>query len=266
MENELTRDEIIDYTIELFEVFKDFCLKNGLRYWAAFGTMLGAIRHNDFIPWDDDFDVFMPREDYEYLIKNFNNFCKNSKYNVLHYSKTKHYPYAIARLNNSTFNTIVDGKITKYGLGIFIDVYPLDGVNIKNKRYIKKLKLYRLMLDFKIRKYTKSKSIVKNCVKFPFYLLTQFISKKHILSKLDSIAKKNKFESSKYCGDICWDPRFTFKTSWFDNSLNWDFHNTTINVPAGYNEFLTYVYGGYMKLPPIEKRKGYHYEKIIRNE
>ena len=266
MENKLERKDIIEYTIELFEAFKDFCAINKLTYWAAFGTMLGAVRHNDFIPWDDDFDVFMPRKDYDYLVKHFNSFNKDSTYNVLHFSTAKHYPYAIARINDSRFTTIVDGKKTKYGLGIFIDIYPLDGVNLDDKRYIRKLKRYRLMVDFKIRRYTKSKNIVKNCVKFPLYLLTQIIPIKHILKKLDTIAKKYKFKDSDFCGDICWDPRFKFKCDWFSDSICWDYHGTKINVPIGYNDFLTYVYGDYMKLPPVEKRIGYHYEKILKNE
>ena len=124
---ELTLREIQLGELGVLKKLKEICEDQGLRYFLFFGTLLGAIRHKGFIPWDDDVDVGMPREDYEKLLGYFR---ENSDallpFRLMHFSTNENYIYPIARICDTRYQ--VDYSETKeYGLGLFIDIYPFDG-------------------------------------------------------------------------------------------------------------------------------------------
>ena len=263
----LTVETIRKETLNSFECFRAICKKNNYKYCVAFGTMLGAIRHKGFIPWDDDFDIFMPRKDYESFIA----FCINNKeeiypYEIISYQTNKKYPFAIARFNNKKFQSkdlIVKEKFS-YGLGIAFDIYPLDGINEKDHRQIRRLKFLRALYDVKINvNFNKSGSFLKRFCKCVLKFFSFFIRIDKINKSINRLASKYSMESTKYCGDICWDPRYRFESKWFFELIPCAFENTEVFVPSGYDYFLKYVYKDYMKFPPIEKRRGYHFAEVF---
>ena len=245
---------------------KDLCKKLNLKHWVAFGTMLGAIRHKGFIPWDDDFDVFMPRSDLEKLINYFfENKSSFKNFNLFYYSISQNYPYPIARFNDNNYQSSDKGVRYKYDLGIAIDIYPLDGWDENDKKHIKRLKrlrnYYNLMLPFKI---TPANNTVKNLFKKIFAFFVRQKSIFRLNKRINNLSSKYDFYSYPKCGDFCWDPKFIFEKKWFENSFEANFETITVTVPQGYDLFLKYVYGDYLEYPPVDKRCPYHYEEIYK--
>ena len=138
MKHELTIKEIQAGSLEVLKKFIDICDGQDLQYFIAYGSLIGVVRHKGFIPWDDDLDVWMPRRDYELFI----NYCINNSnsikpFQLMHYRTNPNYVYAIARLSDSRYETDYN-NIKEYGLGLFIDIYPLEGWE-NDPRYIKNI-------------------------------------------------------------------------------------------------------------------------------
>ena len=125
--------------LEILTIFDDLCKKLNLKYTLSSGTLLGAVRHKGFIPWDDDVDVAMPREDYEIFVKNANSMLPDGFF-LQHYTTDKHYMHIFAKLKNSNTTWIESGIGPKKNMnhGIYIDIFPID--SLKDP---KKLKGYR---------------------------------------------------------------------------------------------------------------------------
>lgn len=150
MDSKLSRKEFEKEIVRLYSDFASLCTNLSLRHWISFGTLLGAVRHNGFIPWDDDFDVFMPRKDYEKLRQYFlmkDNIDGN--YSLLDPFLTKHYPYCFPRFNDNRYIEEEPGRKNNYGLGLNFDIYPIDGIDINDKKHIKKLLHYKKILDLR---------------------------------------------------------------------------------------------------------------------
>lgn len=263
----LTKNQFQEVILEAYGEFEKICHDLNLRYWLAFGTLLGAVRHQDFIPWDDDFDICMPRDDYEKLFNFFkgnNNIYKH--YSLMDYRLVKKYPYCCARFNDNRYIEIESNTRQSYGLGVNFDIYPLDGVEETDKRHIKKLKLNRKILELKVfKKQGKSKKSFINLIKSLASVILRFFSPRKNIKKMNRLAIKYPFGTTKYCGDIVWDWNYNrMQTCWFEKTVFLPFHGLECPVPDGYKELLSFLYHDFMQLPPIEKRKGYHVGSIIK--
>ena len=131
--------EMREIQLKMMDCIHHFCIKNKIKYSLAFGSLLGAVRHKGFIPWDDDIDIMMLRSDYELFVNTFN--CYNSNYKVYDYRKDTQYYYAFAKVCDERTLRIESSKVQ--GLGVFIDVFPIDyyaDTEKEAKRIIKKAK------------------------------------------------------------------------------------------------------------------------------
>ena len=123
----LTAREVQLGELEVLKKLDEICSQLNLRYFLTYGTLLGAVRHQGFIPWDDDVDVMMPRPDYEKLIEYLQfNEKELSPFKLMHYRTNKEYIYPISRFVDTRYWIDYEGT-TDYGLGLFVDIYPLDG-------------------------------------------------------------------------------------------------------------------------------------------
>lgn len=248
-------EELKTIQIDILRKVADFCDNNNITYFLAFGTLIGAIRHNGFIPWDDDIDIAMPRPDYDKFISLFNK--ENSKIQVVSMDINDKYGFSFAKVHD--LRTIVNE--TQYHQDVFgvnIDIFPIDGV--KDRKQIITLRRINKLLHTKKANFTQRKLSKKIINAFGKIILLPF-STHYILSKIDKISRTCPFGSTPKAGFISETvvgERAIVETSVFSGTLKHDFEGYKFKIPVGYDLWLRSIYGDYMQLPPEEKRKTHH--------
>ena len=265
MENkELSLEEIQQGSFQVLLKFKSICEKLNLRYWLAYGTLLGAIRHHGFIPWDDDVDVQMPREDYEKLI----DYCIEHKdelkpLELLHYRTNKKYIYPIARLSDSTYK--VDYSMAKYyGLGLFIDIYPMDEGDNNSKALQKARKKYIKKIYFAGTNKPDPKRDIKTPLRFIYFLYTRCINLNKLLKKYDEMFKYQKFGQGYYASFALDDDLYPLTRKNYEKTIDCLFNGESLKIPEDYDTILKAIYGDYMALPKEEDRVAHHFYKVYK--
>lgn len=265
----LKLSEIQQIELEILKFFHQFCEENNLCYSIAFGTLLGAIRHKGFIPWDDDIDVVMPRNDYEMLKKFFKNtkLMKGDKGNfcLISNNENKHFPYTFMKIydNRTLLNECIidEGLLEKYPMGVYIDIFPLDGIT--DMALIRNIKMSILHLFHKLRvcKVIQIQQLnLDNGRKKIFCLLKKIIPQHSLLIALsEAICKQGSFEKSQYIGVFCsGNKKNIMHKQWIDRTIDVEFEKYFFKAPVESHAVLTAIYGDYMKLPPIEQQKTHH--------
>ena len=271
---ELTLEEIHSATLNIMDYIHDLCAKNGIKYYLGYGTLLGAVRHQGFIPWDDDFDIQIPRKD-------FNKFCrimlneKNNHIKLVNRANTEGYTFAIPRVVDSRFyyqsTQKNSNKIKNPDMGIFIDVYPFDNYGNKEEtaRYLlNKIEringMYAIYMNgFSLRGWSRS------IIRMPLHFFLRIIYGRHYNSKVDSriykIIEKHTKDTDKYIGQVTWERGCNqFNKEWFAERVLVPFEDRQFWVPKGYDMILKKSYGNYMELPPQNQRVSTHDYKIYR--
>lgn len=266
MGDELTLREIQLNSLDILKKIKEICEIEKITYFLGYGTLLGAVRHQGFIPWDDDIDIMMPREDYERFIK----YCIINKeelgcFSLKHYSTSKEYIYPIARFCDTKYRIEYENA-KDYGLGLFVDIYPLDGIDLNNKKFIKQLQLKQTLISFcGISGYKSTKSIIKNFIKYPLFLISRLLKINSLLQNIDKTSKKYNYKTSKDVECVIWGMKY-YKTPkiLFEKIKLQKFEDDYFNIPVGYDKILKAYYGNYMELPPIEKQIPQHFYKAFK--
>lgn len=195
-EKQLSNSEIKEHLLEMLVEFAEFCDKNGLRYYLSGGTLLGAVRHKGFIPWDDDVDLMMPRKDYENLLYLWH----DDRYCLSSCEKNRDYNTPFARIWDTTTKlrwTVINEK----EIGVFMDIFPLDGFptgDLQTKIHLMRIKMLRSLVNAEVRqKFLKNEKF--RLIKL---LLRKLFRKSgnHYAQRLNVVAKKYKFESCQYVG------------------------------------------------------------------
>lgn len=240
--------------LEILKYLDMICRENDIKYFLCGGTVLGAVRHGGFIPWDDDVDVMLFRDEYERLIDILHK--KHSRYKILSTKTQNDYFFPFARLVDT--NTVLIESFFPHisDLGVCIDIFPIDyfpndehgGKRIKRKFYFYKLLRFNSLFF----------NIPNKCSKGRIYLLLQPICRcigyKYFDKKLEPIIKKINKEKTKYSIML----NSIKETSWFDSHKMLFFEGYEFPVPIEYDKYLRNSYGDYMKLPPREARVAPH--------
>lgn len=253
-----TKDILLNILVEI----DAFCSKNNLKYYLAYGTLLGAVRHNGFIPWDDDIDICMPRPDYEKFISTFES--KDSRYQVVSHLKDRNFPYYFAKVHDT--NTLLEIKSTyKNQMGLYVDIFPIDAMPSDKglqKKFIRKFNFYRNIYNIRSIKLNRQRSFLKNLFLLASRLVTFFIPSSYLPYKVDKISKTYNYDEHNLVSIAATiDQRLILDKDMFSDGVKLKFESIDANVPKNYSEILSKSYGDYMKLPPIEKQISHHAQK-----
>lgn len=260
-------EEIKHRLLDVLVAFQVLCKNNGLTYYACGGTCLGAIRHQGFIPWDDDIDVIMPRRDYEKLLS-LHKEINDAGYELIDRTNNNLY-LAFAKFGEKK-STIIELQRNPVVMGISIDIFPLDEASDTDES--------RLLFN-------STHTVVSECVStysqyFFFDILDAFKALKirYILGILFDIFLRrikrrkcwkkfleNEEKISRQKGNfliVNWGgygfKKELHKKEWYGSGKLVQFESIQINVPENYDKYLSSLFGNYMELPPIEKRVSHH--------
>lgn len=238
-----------------------FCKDNGIKYFLSGGSMIGAVRHHGYIPWDDDIDLMLLREDYDRLISLYTE-KDNSDYKLHHFKLEDNYLKPFVKIDNS--KTVLEEYTEEpIEMGVNIDIFPIDIVpndKSKQKKMYKRFQLLKALIDLKTVKRSNSRAWYKNLVFSISHFLLRPLPMKTLIYALDKNASKYKGIESDFCGVAVWgygSKEINQRKNW-EEVLEVDFEDTKAPIPAGYDNYLTCVYGNYMQLPPEEKRVSEH--------
>ena len=250
-------------SVEILDVINSFCKGNNIRCYLHAGTLLGAVRHKGFIPWDDDVDVCMPRPDYEKFLSVFN----SEHLYISNYRTSRRYTQPFSKVcSDKTCGKNLVGKKLPYGIGV--DIFPIDGFPADEKNIDKFFnRQYKIFDGFYIRALLIESNSIRtfNPLKFLFKLFFRlFVSSGFAAKIVDNDARKNAFEQSEFAG--CSVALYRCKIQKarresFDSAVNLKFEDKEYPCPAGYDDVLKSIYGtDYMTPPPENKRKTTHTE------
>lgn len=251
--------ELKNIELDIFKQFLRVCRELHLKYYLVCGTLLGAVRHGGFIPWDDDIDVGMPREDYEVFVKKGQTLLPDPYF--LQTNETDpEFSANFAKIRNSN-TTFVETSLRhcKVNHGVYIDIFPLDyypegkitEIRFQTRNYFL---MGRIAGSFYFPEKLRLISRIKHAVCRMIYP-----SLEKTLQRRDRLLKNVSAGSTlaNHCG--VWGKKEIMPVQWFGEGATLQFEGLTVTGPLEYQKYLTQVYGDYMQYPPVEKRKGHHY-------
>lgn len=225
---QLTIEDAKQIELEILDYIDTLCKKHNINYIINYGTLIGAVRHQGFIPWDDDIDLSMPREDYQRFITIFQK--EKSKYKLLSLETDKNYFNNFIKITDST-TKIIDTRNTKtYESGVFIDIFPMDRFD--------------------------DPKVIDTCYKLESFKLLSFSKHKNIVYK--EIQKYSR-ENGQYMAFIPskFKEKEVFPVDTFKELILTEFEGRMLPVPKKYDQFLTQMYGDYMTPPSKEMQEWY---------
>ncbi len=251
METTLSLRELHDVELNILQEFHNFCEGHKLTYYLIGGTLLGAIRHKGFIPWDDDIDVVMPRKDYEKFLELFQHNNKVSYLKLAFWGNIQNYYSPTAKVFDNRFEMQESNITTVCPLGPWIDVFPLDNMS---DNYENAVKLFKKVVLWNRLKCGKVVAHNKNTFA---HFLKRIISKclfciplSYIIRKIDTISQR--YRSDTFTKYICivtvgtYGIKEIMPREWFESRELHAFEDKQFYIPAGYHNILTNLYGNYM--------------------
>ena len=253
--------EIQQMELGIMEYIHEVCQKIGVKYFLAYGSLIGAVRHQGFIPWDDDMDICMLREDYEklqdYLIAN-----PDERYEVMSYKNNLNYVYPFMKVqDNHTYLLEEDVRIDS-NMGIYVDIFPVDGYEddsvFKDKmtRLIKK----RQLSCYTFKGITNTKSLLNSLIRYISVIVFYFTNTNKYIRGIDELAKSRKVDDYELVDYLIYKDMHkpVWKREWLEQTIMGVFEGKEFMIPKNYHEILTSDYGDYMQLPPVELRFSHH--------
>lgn len=254
--------------LKIAKYFVDVCEKNNLTYYMMGGTLLGAVRHKGFIPWDDDMDFGMPREDYEKLVSYLNN-NPSDQYNLCTFLEDTNEDYPI-KIESSELTLIDKSTGIERTRNVWIDIFPIDGMPDNSlMKYVHKLKLLVLRAFFKLSQLSGNVSevnysrtnIEKIIIKVGKVInIEKRLDSKKLYLKLDKALKEYSFDSSQSVVNFMGAYKFKemFPKKIYENTQYYEFENTAFIGPENFDYVLTQMYGNYNEIPKDSEKNKHH--------
>ena len=247
-------NELQNALVDMLEQFLKICDLLGLKYYAANGTALGAVKYNGFIPWDDDVDFAMPRKDYDVFCEKASDYLPQNMF-VQNYKTDKNFPLFYTKLRNSD-TTFIENEVKHLDMnhGIYIDIFPLDDFPDKvasQKCLSVKLKVLRAMQFCGFDNTNKMHHKL-------FRLLGYHKKTQKTLFKMEKIIKKIKSDANQCCDYADRQGKGCFSWEVYGNGVLVKFERLELIVPEKFDVYFTYKYGGWRAELPVEKQQSHH--------
>lgn len=265
---ELTLNEIQRTSLEILSSVHNFCITHGIKYSLAYGTLIGAIRHKGFIPWDDDIDIIMPRPDYERFVRIF-----SAQGLGISSEKDSDYYLNYCRV----FDTVKTGCTTilpigkAYKGGVWIDVFPADGVSDDYESFAANIRHYKrpwmLQLRYRyslapLKEILKAGSLKDKCILLAIKIsLTGRKKLIQVNTAVRTNAVRIPFGSTEHWSQLCIlddGVRNYQLCKDFEETIDAEFEGHSFKIMKGYDRVLRNIYGDYMQLPPENQRQPKH--------
>ena len=265
--NQISTEQYKKIATEIMIYIDKLCRKNNITYYLAYGTLLGAVRHGGFIPWDDDIDIIMDRE-------NFNRFCdavkedNNKVYKLMWLTESRDYDLPLPKMIDTRTELIQDGRKSSIKLGVWVDIIIMDDIpdNPKKQKYIlKKFDFYQRCWNFsQYTCYSKKISNLKELLYDSFMKILTLPGSRFWANKLNNAAQKYNGKGYKSYAELTFavGKHKAWKKRWLGTGSEINFDNNKFFAPENHHEYLTYAYGNYMELPPEEKRICHHHYSV----
>lgn len=263
MNEEIDIEKLRELQMQVMDAVDGFCRQNRIRYFITAGTLIGALRHKGYVPWDDDIDIVMLRNDYEKFIAQFRETSSRYKVCSIATDPNCHFSYAKVYDDNTIF---IEGyeKNDENPIGVNIDIFPLDNVTDNYNDAValkKKIKPYDDILTVK-HIVKKDRGFWKNVSLSILKRLCSLVPFSWCIRRIDRIARK--FEqntNSRYVVNAviyAKGEREILEREWFRDSIELPFENRKYLAPIGADQYMRRLFGDYMQLPPVEKRVTHH--------
>ncbi|MGD9927198.1 MAG: phosphorylcholine transferase LicD [Sphaerochaeta sp.] len=255
----LTHQELVTCELEILSAIDEFCTSRQITYFLSGGTLLGAVRHKGFIPWDDDIDLMMPRSDYDVFVKHFS----SPKFAVYALETSPRCRFPFAKVYDTKTFVKEGAQNHDIEFGVFVDIFPLDVAPDDSKKIhkqVQKSRMYQQLLKVKMSRLGKHWSLLRNFLLIPGKLMVLPLSENWLARKINRIARSSSNLISHSMGCMVWGygEREILDSDCFASSVPLEFENLVFPAPKGYHEYLSSLYGDYMQLPPVEKRVSKH--------
>lgn len=264
---ELTTEQLKNRCVEILSYLDNICRKNDIQYYLAYGTVIGAVRHKGFIPWDDDIDICMTRENFYKLAKTLKE-DGESRFKLLWVGSDSHYTLPLPKVIDTETELFIKSQKPQKRLGVFVDVFILDNVPNDEKtreRFFKKLEKYEHLWTISQYKRTKLKNpTIRAVVKRILYTGVYWTNPRFFAVKLEKLARKYYGTDCERIGTMSWAGsnrrKQAMKKEIFGEKggVELFFENKKYFAPEQYDKYLKTFYNDYMQLPPEDQRVSNH--------
>lgn len=257
--------------LEILKYLKSICEQHDLKFWLAGGSCIGALRHHGFVPWDDDVDVFMMREDYEKLSANWHQYTTNPQYELCRSDATHNYRHGAMTLNDSQ-TTFINFRTADQDVnqGIAIDILPMDRL-APSKLASLKQRLNAVIFSIYINQRLPDHQgkVLRYLTGLPLSLVRSEKARYRMWKHAENQMIKPSFGSSTVAIELVTGLkalRRPLPARWFEKTVMTPFEDTEMPVPIGYDDYLSLIFGDYMSFPPKTDQQAKHHTVIIDTE
>ncbi|MBR2114608.1 MAG: LicD family protein [Prevotella sp.] len=233
-----------------------FCEAHGLRYFLSSGTLIGAVRHKGYIPWDDDIDIYMPREDYEKFLASYRD--DKGVYRAINPKMEAHYYYTFAKVVDLR-TKMVETETEGYEIGVYMDIFPVDYVTDNLSRRERVFRLKKLLYKIRRCKISNTNPLQSYLAYWCYKSLP--VSAHYVFRLIQRLIVLEK-PTCTVCNMTEAGPKMKgcFPAEDIASSVEIEFEGKQYKTMVGYKDYLERTYGDYMTLPPVEQRVTHHFE------